>query len=149
MENKNYKVKITLNVFIAIKTLLENGATLKECAKYMKISYATAKYIKAAENYDEYKAILASMAEKQRARYKNEHQKKEPAPAPEKALEPKAPEKTEPQVQVIEHKQTVTVQATWQMMQEMQKTNKLLEGISNKLAFIVDELCGIGSKGAN
>lgn len=149
MEKSRNFTKVTLNVFIAVKTLLENGATLKECAKYMKISLTTVKNIKASENYDEYRAILAAMADKQRERYKKEHQKKEPAPAPGKAPEPKTPEKTEPQVQVVEHKQTVTVQATWQMMQEMQKTNKLLEGISNKLAFIVDELCGIGSKGAN
>lgn len=135
---KNYKVKITMNVFIAIKTLLENGASLKECAKYMKISYATAKYIKAAENYDEYKAILADISARRKEREKKEREAKKPAAEPA----PKLPEKQEPQVQVVEHRQTVMVQATWQMMQEMQKTNKLLECISNKLAFIVDELCG-------
>lgn len=45
-----------------------------------------------------------------------------------------------PQPQVIEHRQTVTVQATHYMMQEMKKTNELLDLISRKLAFIVDSL---------
>lgn len=42
--------------------------------------------------------------------------------------------------QVIEHRQTVTVQATHYMMQEMKKTNELLDLISRKLTFIVDSL---------
>ena len=45
-------------------------------------------------------------------------------------------------VQVVEHRQTVTVQATWQMTQEMRKTNELLTLISNKLAAIVEDLYG-------
>ena len=44
------------------------------------------------------------------------------------------------QPQVVEHRQTVTIQATHYMMQEMKKTNELLELISRKLAFIVDQL---------
>ena len=42
--------------------------------------------------------------------------------------------------QVIEHRQTVTVQATHYMMQEMKRTNELLELISRKMAFIVESL---------
>ena len=40
-----------------------------------------------------------------------------------------------------------TVQIPWQAMQEMKKTNELLELISRKLAFIVDELTGMPTKG--
>jgi len=32
------------------------------------------------------------------------------------------------------------------MMQNLEETNSLLKLISNKLAFIVDELCGTGEK---
>ena len=39
------------------------------------------------------------------------------------------------------------VQIPWQAMQEMKKTNELLELISRKLAFIVDELTGTPTKG--
>lgn len=51
-----------------------------------------------------------------------------------------------PAAQVVEHRQTVTIQATHYMMTEMQKTNELLAAISRKLAFIVDELCGTAGK---
>ena len=44
------------------------------------------------------------------------------------------------QPQVVEHRQTVTIQATHYMMQEMKRTNELLELISRKMAFIVDQL---------
>lgn len=52
------------------------------------------------------------------------------------APQPQSPQPT----QVIEHRQTVTVQATHYMMQEMKKTNELLDLISRKLTFIVDSL---------
>ena len=45
-----------------------------------------------------------------------------------------------PQPQVVEHRQTVTIQATHYMMQEMKRTNELLELISRKMAYIVDQL---------
>ncbi len=52
-----------------------------------------------------------------------------------------APQPAQPtQPQVVEHRQTVTIQATHYMMQEMKKTNELLELISRKLTFIVDQL---------
>ena len=44
------------------------------------------------------------------------------------------------QPQVVEHRQTVTIQATHYMMQEMKRTNELLELISRKLTFFVDQL---------
>ena len=51
------------------------------------------------------------------------------------------PKKEEPQ----ESKQTVIFQASWQMTQEQRQTNEQLKQISQKLAFIVDELCGVKS----
>ena len=52
-----------------------------------------------------------------------------------------APQPAQPtQPQVVEHRQSVTIQATHYMMQEMKKTNELLELISRKLTFIVDQL---------
>ena len=49
------------------------------------------------------------------------------------------PQQSQP-TKVIEHRQTVTVQATHYMMQEMKRTNELLELISRKMAFIVESL---------
>ena len=131
--------KLTERQFNAIKTLLKGGATQKEAAEYMQVSPNTAYWIDKAETFEEY---LQIKAEKQLSNKKRVAAIKAKEKAQEKAQE--APQTAASQV--IEHRQTVTVQATWAMMQEMQKTNKLLELISNKLAYIVDELCGTKAK---
>jgi replicative DNA helicase len=128
--------KVTVSLFEAVKICLESGNTVTGTAKFMKLSVDVVSMIREAENYDEYKAM---MYEKYTKRKAIEAKK---AAEPEKPKE--APQTPAPQVN--EHRQTVIVQATWAMTQEMQKTNKLLELISNKLAFIVDELCGTGAK---
>ena len=51
--------------------------------------------------------------------------------------------KEKPQKEAVERQQTVTIQASFYMQKELEKTNELLTIISNKLAFIVDELCGV------
>ena len=131
-------VKITATVFDAVKVLLKGGATVTQCAEYMKISHSAVSLIKKSETYEEYKQncymTSASYRKKMAAIHAKEAEKKETAPAAE-------PEKKEePPVQVVEHRQTITVQATHYMLTEQQKTNELLTLISNKLAFIVDEL---------
>ena len=52
----------------------------------------------------------------------------------EKKEQEKAQEKPQ------EKQETKMVTVPWQVTQEMRKTNELLESISRKLAFIVDEL---------
>lgn len=47
-----------------------------------------------------------------------------------------------PSVQVVEHRQSIVVQANHYMMEELKKQTETLKLISNKLAFIVDELTG-------
>ena len=132
--------KVTERVFDAVKLLLECGSTANEVAKYMGMSNKTIGIINKAENFDEYRSLMYEDGQ----RYWNKKRAIEAKEAAKKQEE-KKPE--EPPVQVVEHRQTVTVQATWAMTQEMQKTNKLLELISNKLAFIVDELTGMPGKG--
>ena len=131
--------KLTERQFNAIKTLLKGGATQKEAAEYMQVSPNTAYWIDKAETFEEY---LQIKAEKQLSNKKRVAAIKAQEKAREKAQESPQTAAT----QVIEHKQTVYVQATWAMTQEMQKTNRLLELISNKLAYIVDELCGTKAK---
>jgi hypothetical protein len=43
---------------------------------------------------------------------------------------------------IHKHEQSVTVIANHYMAEQLQKQTELLTLISNKLAFIVDELCG-------
>lgn len=125
--------KITKGIFDAGKLLIENGANNTEVAKYLKVSMDVVAMFRNSETYEEYQTLMYEYSQNMRKRA-----------AAIKAKEQE--KKEEPVAQVIEHRQTVTVQATWQMTQEMQKTNRLLEQISNKLAFIVDELCGTGGK---
>lgn len=119
------RVKVTANMFRAVKIMLKGGATIKECAEYMGMSEITASRINRAETYEEYKhlASIAYMMKKEKEVQKEE--KKE---------EPKET------VQVVEHRQNVTIQATHYMMEEYKKMNELLTLISNKLSFIVDSL---------
>ena len=137
MAKAQASLKVTQGVFEAAKLLLENGATNGEIAKYLKISTDVVTFIRKAETYEEYQTIMYEYSLKQR-------QREAARVAAIKAKEtPKEEPKPETPPQIVEHRQTVTVQATWQMTQEMQKTNELLKQISNKLAYIVDELCGV------
>lgn len=129
--------KITKGIFDAAKLLIENGANNTEVAKYLKVSNDVVAMFRKSETYEEYQTLMYEYSQKMRKRAAaikaNETPKEEP---------PQIVAQTPPP-QIVEHRQTVTVQATWQMTQEMQKTNELLRQISNKLAYIVDELCGV------
>lgn len=120
MERKNIRVDETL--FTAIKSLLNAGATYADVNKFYGVCTHTAQFVKKADSFDDYKRIVAEKVAKNNAN--------------------KAKRVTQPVVtpQVVEHKQTVTVQATWAMMEEMKKTNELLKLISNKLVYIVEQL---------
>lgn len=123
--------KMTESKYRAVKILLKGGASVKESAEFMELSTGTVYLINNTENFADYT----------QARAERDMNRKKAAAI--KAKEKEQEKKEEPAAQVIEHRQTVTVQATWQMTQEMQKTNELLKQISNKLAYIVDELCGV------
>lgn len=126
-------LKVTKGIFDAAKLLIENGANNTEVAKYLKVSTDVVSFIRRSETYEEYQTIMYEYSLKMRQR----------AAAIKAKETPKEEPKPETPPQIVEHRQTVTVQATWQMTQEMQKTNELLKQISNKLAYIVDELCGV------
>ena len=126
--------KLTERQFNAIKTLLKGGASQAEAAQYMQVSPNTVYFVNKAEDFKEYTQM---QAERQLNRNRAAIDAKRDA-AKKVAEEVGAV----PAAQVVEHRQTVTVQATHYMMTEMQKTNELLTAISNKLAFIVQELTG-------
>ena len=129
--------KVDEKMFFAVKTLRDNGATIAETAKYMKLSTGTVKMITRAEDYGEYKNILTAVVMK-----KNEQRA---------AREAKKEEVTKTEVQEtavtkVIHEQTVTIQATHYMMQELKQTNEYLRLICNKLGAIIDDLYGTGEK---
>lgn len=138
------KMKVTKGIFEAIKMLTKGGASIDECTEYMGVSHATVSRIRAAENYEDFMQSrrLAAIAVKRERELKEqqEQQKKEREKPAEKPVEQPAQISQPVQPQVIEHRQTVTVQATHFMMEEMRQQNELLKAISNKLAYIVEQL---------
>lgn len=124
--------KMTESKFRAVKLLLKGGASVKEAAEYMQMSTATVYIINTAENFEEYTAIRVARDSKRAAAIKAK--KDEPKPAPDTAPEP---------VKQVINPTVIKIEATHYMMTELQKTNELLTAISAKLAFIVDELCGV------
>jgi len=136
----NYTAKITERVFDAVKLLLESGSSKTEIGKYMKLSFMSVSLIEQAETFDEYKAISYEF-------YKSKKKKMAAVKAKEKAEEP-APEKQEqPATQVVEHRQSVTIQATHFMDTKLDKIIELLTIMNNKLGAIIDDLYGTSKGG--
>lgn len=140
--------KLTESKFKAVKILLAGGASVAECAEYMQLGESVVYRIRMTESWEEYNQQTAArmIAEKKRKAEKAAKQAaaKEVAdkvgavPAKELVM----PEEKTAEV-IKEIRQTVTVQATHYMEEQQRKTNELLTLISAKLAFIVDELCGV------
>lgn len=129
MENKK-RTKITEELFEMVKTMLKGGATQKKCAEFLGIGSATVQRIATSETYGDYNARVNAYF----LRKKKEAEEKE---AGEKKPEEKKERET---AQVVEHRQSITIQATHYMMQELQTVNEQLKLLNNKLAFIVEKL---------
>lgn len=133
---KDY-TKITAGVFSAARLLLQNGLSADKCAKAMNIGIATVYRIKASGTYEEYK-------DKANAYYFRHKKQKSETKASEAIAEerPEAKPEEKPGVVtgVVEHRQTVIVQATSYMMEEMKRQTELLKVISAKLLWIVEQL---------
>ena len=147
--------KVTETLFDAVKLLIKGGAKNAECAKYMNISTATVSVIRNSETYLEYKQNMhaisgserkrkqkqaAAIAAKAKAEAEAQEQAKQ---AQEQAKKQEETPQEMPQSKTVEHKYNVTIQATHYMEEQQKRTNELLTIISNKLAFIVDELTGV------
>lgn len=142
-----YKSKVTEGKYKSVKILLASGATHKECAESMSLSAFTIGLINRSESYEEYKNQAYLHSSYARKKMKKEAEEKAREVEEKARKEAAAPvvteersEKQEQPSQVVEYRQNVTIQATHYMMEEMRKTNELLTFISNKLAFIVEEL---------
>ena len=159
MANNNNKPnfrtgKVTQGIFDAVKILLENNDNISEIAKFMKLSWDTVRIISNSETLGEYKQqmYLKSSCYRKRMKAELEKEKKVAEAEKQKEAEKVAKEvgavpaselvKKDPE-QVVEHRQTVIVQASHYMLEEQKKTNELLELISKKLGRIIDDLYGI------
>jgi hypothetical protein len=115
--------KLTESKYNAIKTLLKGGASQQEAAEYMQVSGNTVWWINKSEDYKDY------------------------IQAQEIRLLQKKRKEAEPEKSVTDDKQKGgTISANYQInrIYELLKTqNETMKLISNKLAFIVDELCWV------
>ena len=111
--------KITDSVFWAAKTLFKGGASNKEVCDYLKLSSYTVNFIKKAETPEEYRNMVFA------------------------AHNPK-PKKAESEIQtpaqIIEHRQSVTIQATHYMETELRAHTEILKCISAKLANMMENM---------
>lgn len=131
--------KVTQGVFDAVKICLESGNSVSETAKFMKMAWDTIQLIRDAETLDEYKASAYEKSKKlkQVAAIKAKQNTKQEVKQEEKTeVKPEEPTK-------VFNPTVVKLEATHYMMQELQKTNELLTGISAKLAAIVNDLYGV------
>jgi len=137
--------KVDRKMFDACKIMFNNGAPNTEVAKYMGLSVKTVGRIKSAENFEDYLQILAAMSVEYHKKYEKKKANKN-KPVQEEKPEPVKEEKHEPQPQVVEHRQSVTVQTTYYVNQKLDAMTDLLKGISAKLACIIDDLYGTNTK---
>lgn len=143
MNTKEIKRKtIDARTYDAVKILLESGASKEEIAVMLKIGAVTVGRIKSSQSFEEYKADRSAwyFAQKKAAQEKEAKKAAEAAGAvPASQLVPK----DEPPKQVVEYRQSVTIQATHYMETELKKHTELLTQISNKLAAIIEDLYGV------
>lgn len=130
---------VDAKMFSCVKALLKSGAPYSEIKEYFEISDSTIGRISSADTFQEYKQGMAEAALRW-SKNRVEKEKKKEA----KQIEMQLEKQEKPAPQMVEHKQTVVVQATHYMMEEMKKTNELLTLLNAKLAFIVEELTGAG-----
>ena len=113
--------KITEQVFNAVKVMLKGGATQKEAAEYLRISYQTVNRIARSETFQEYVNMVYADG-------KNRYTRTDT---------------------VTDDKQKGgTLSANYQInriYEQLKTLNETMTIISNKLAFIVDELTGVKS----
>ena len=144
MEKRKRSPNVDQKMYDCVKILLNSGATYDEIEKYTKLGKTAIYRINHTENLTEYRNILAAMAiEAQKKKAEKKQEAKRPAPEPEKKPEPA---NEEPPAKVVEHKQTVTVQTTYYVNQKLDRIEELLKTISAKLACIIDDLYGTGTK---
>lgn len=133
--------KMTDKLFRAVKIMIAGGATSTEISEYFNISLSSISRVRQAETFQEYRVMQAATYGKRKPAKTQDAPKQPevviPAAQQNPPMQQPAPAQ---QPQVVEHRQTVTIQATHYMMQEMKRTNELLELISRKMAYIVDQL---------
>ena len=134
------RTTITLQLFNCVKQLIAGGAKNDEICDYLQIGHATVSRIKSADSYEEYKHIQAVAGYAYRKRKMEEAQKQNEEELKKlKEEQQNAPEPVKQTVTAVIDKSTINYQ-TNRVVEEMRQMNQHLKLISEKLAFIVEQL---------
>ena len=123
--------------FKAVKIMLNAGTPTKEIMEYLEVTDKVVTKCRKCETYEEYKQLVSANT------YMMKKRAEEKAAAEKAAAEEQKPQQI---VQVVEHRQSVQIQATEYMMRELKQMNEYLRIISNKMAAIIDDLYGTGGQ---
>ncbi len=145
------KIKVDENLFTIAKALTLSEKTLKEIQEITKLSPATLYRIHHASNYAAYRAVIAENSAYNAQRRagartpanspENAHARtRKHTPAPAQAPTPARPRTRTPARAVASPAPANTYYGNTRLVELMIQQNKLLESISNKLAFIVEQL---------
>jgi len=122
--------RITEEEYNTVKTLMKTGKfTQEQIADIIGRTASAISAMYSSDTFDEYlKKRIAN------SRKYNKHKRETPGNAPKQP------------VQTAEAQQPAPVQLPFYVMEQLRKTNELLTGISQKLAYIVEDLYGTGKK---
>lgn len=117
---------LTFQKYNAIRILLESGETIENIAATFGCKTETVKLVKRCDTYEQYKAEFNTVKFLGKQRRNETLQKQENRSGMNIGQ--------------------IKIEATHYMMEELKTMNNTLTLISRKLAFIVDELTGVGKK---
>ena len=134
------KTKVTSELYAAAKIMIKGGASIDEVAKFLKIGAATVSRIKSAETYEEYKQIVAACWAKSKEKEKLAKEAQKELDREIKRQEEAAEQGQEKPVKRTGEAFMVSSYQVNRLIEIMKEQNEILKIMSNKIAFIVDEL---------
>ena len=120
--------------FDAIKIMIESGAKNEEIEKFMNVSTWVICKVKKSETYEEYRNIIAAINLKKKQKKEREE---------EKTVSEKDTRKPEPEQKMTGADIMSSTYKMTQLIDAVKKQTEVLTLISNKLAYIVEELAGV------
>ncbi|MBO6093412.1 MAG: hypothetical protein J6P40_07310 [Oscillospiraceae bacterium] len=136
-------IKVTNTMYDCVKFMADGKGTIEEIARYFGISKSTVSRIKSSQTYREYQETVSADMYMKRKKEKEEAAAKAKAEEEAKAKALLAAQQQEKPILTDMQMPGGALSANYQMnrMYEAVKAqNELLKLISNKLAFIVDDL---------
>ena len=148
--SKERAKNIDKKMFDCIKILLEGKASYTEIQDFTNVGRTTISRIAHSEGWEDYQQQMAAMRAAWHCRVAEKKAEEQAAAEKEKEEKAKAAKAVAEAVKAVPAASLVPpagqmVSVPYRVYEMMTKQIELLTGISNKLAFIVDELTGVTS----